>query len=70
MEHLLEEVGIRLQLRDERNPGHPVEVAFLGKLTEEQKTAADALLPHDIGVLSAGDGLRQDGSCRIRDRCS
>ena len=53
MEELLEELGIRLYLRDERNPGCPVEAAFLGKLTEEQKASADALLGHDTGVLSA-----------------
>ena len=53
MEELLEELGIRLNLRDERNPGHPVEAVFLGKLTEEQEAAADALLQHDTGVLSA-----------------
>ena len=53
MEELLAELGIRLQLIDERNPGRPVETAFLGKLTEEQKTSADALLPYDAGVLSA-----------------
>ena len=53
MEELLEELGIRLQLRDERNPGRSVEAAFLGKLTGEQEAATDALLPHHTGVLSA-----------------
>ena len=53
MEQSLEELGIRLHLRDERNPGRPLEAAFLGKLTEEQKASADALLSHDAGVLSA-----------------
>ena len=53
LEELLGELGIRLRLRDERNPGHSVEVTFLGKLTAEQEAAADALLHHDTGVLSA-----------------
>ena len=53
MEALLDELGIRLHLRDERNPGLHVKTAFLGKLTEEQRASADALLAHDTGVLSA-----------------
>ena len=53
MEQSLEELGVRLHLRDERNPGRPVKAAFVGKLTEEQKASADALLSHDTGVLSA-----------------
>ena len=52
MERSLEELGVRLHLRDERNPGRPVETAFVGKLTEEQKASTDALLPHNTGVLS------------------
>ena len=53
LEELLGELGIRLRLRDERNPGHSVEVTFLGRLTAEQEAAANALLPYDTGVLSA-----------------
>ena len=53
MEQLLDELGIRLHLRDERNPGRHVEATFLGELTKEQEAAADALLSHDTGVLSA-----------------
>ena len=53
MKQSLEELGVRLHLRDERNPGRPIEAAFLGQLTTEQKAAADALLSHDTGVLSA-----------------
>ena len=53
MEQLLEELGIRLHLRDKRNPGRPAKATFVGKLTEEQKASADALLSHDTGVLSA-----------------
>ena len=53
MEQSLEELGVRLHLRDERNPGRPAKAAFVGKLTEEQKASADALLSHDTGVLSA-----------------
>jgi len=53
MEHLLEELGIGIDLQDERVPGRPVETTFLGELTPEQAAAADALLKHDTGVLAA-----------------
>ena len=53
MEGLLEELGIGLDLRDERYTGRPVETTFLGQLTPEQAAAADALLAHDTGVLAA-----------------
>ena len=53
MEHLLEELGIRLDLQDKRFAGRPVETTFLGELTPEQAAAANALLKHDTGVLAA-----------------
>ena len=53
MEGLLEELGIGLDLRDERYAGRSVETTFLGELTPEQAVAADALLAHDTGVLAA-----------------
>ena len=53
MKGLLEELRIRLDLRDERCAGRPVETAFLGELTQEQAAAADALLKHNTGVLAA-----------------
>ena len=57
MQELLEELGIDLNLQDERNPGRTVDAAFLGKLTSEQQSAADALLAHDTGVLAAATGF-------------
>ena len=53
LEGLLEDLGIALHLRDERNAGHRVETAFLGELTPEQTAAADAALAHETGVLAA-----------------
>ena len=50
---LLEELGIGLDLQDQRYAGRPVETSFLGTLTPEQTAAADALLAHDTGVLAA-----------------
>ena len=57
LEALLEEHGIGLDLRDERNPGRPVETAFVGELTAPQQSAADALLAHETGVLAAATGF-------------
>ena len=57
MERLLEELGVGVDMRDERYSGRPVETGFLGKLTPEQQSAADALLAHETGVLSAATGF-------------
>ena len=54
LEDLLAELGVRLELTDERFPGRPISVRFQGQLRPEQKRAAEALLAHDTGVLSAG----------------
>ena len=53
LEELLEDLGIAVHLRDERNAGRPVETAFLGDLTPEQNAAAAAVLAHETGVLAA-----------------
>jgi superfamily II DNA or RNA helicase len=45
--------GVRPQLRDERCSGTLIGARFLGMLTAEQHSAADALIPHDTGVLAA-----------------
>ena len=57
MERLLGELGIGVNLRDERNSGRAVETAFLGELTPEQQSAADALLAQETGVLAAATGF-------------
>ncbi len=50
---LLGSLGIKPVLRDERSGGRPITVAFQGELWPEQQLAANALLAHDTGVLSA-----------------
>jgi superfamily II DNA or RNA helicase len=50
---LLEGLGIAVTVQDERVAGVPLDVSFQGELTERQATAAEALLAHDTGVLSA-----------------
>jgi superfamily II DNA or RNA helicase/very-short-patch-repair endonuclease len=50
---LLEGLNIKPVLHDERFSGRPLVVAFKGELRPEQQLAANALLAHDMGVLSA-----------------
>lgn len=40
-------------LEDRRQSGRSIDISFSGELRSEQKLAVEALLPHDIGVLSA-----------------
>ena len=51
--NLLDDVGIAVVLRDERQQGQPIGTRFLGELTPEQDEAATALLRHETGVLAA-----------------
>ena len=57
MEQLLDGLRIDWHVRDERNAGHPLDIAFLGELIPEQKAAAEALLAHETGVLAAATGF-------------
>ncbi len=50
---LLDSLKIKLVLRDERCAGTPLEVSFHGALRPEQQAAAEAMLRHETGVLSA-----------------
>ncbi len=50
---LLRENGVAADLNDERFPGRPLEVSFVGTLRDDQIAAADAMLVHDAGVLCA-----------------
>jgi superfamily II DNA or RNA helicase len=50
---LLRDIGVTPDLRDERQSGTLIEAHFLGELTPEQESAAEALLPHEAGVLAA-----------------
>jgi superfamily II DNA or RNA helicase len=51
--HFLHSLEITPVVQDERVRGVPVEVEFQGALRPEQEVAAQALLNHDLGVLSA-----------------
>ena len=50
---LLAELGVGMGIRDERHDGSSLELTFQGELRPEQKTAADAILRHETGVLAA-----------------
>jgi superfamily II DNA or RNA helicase len=50
---LLKSLQIEFKILDERFEGKPICVNFRGELRPEQESAADAMLQHDIGVLSA-----------------
>ncbi len=50
---LLESLGIKTVLKDERFEGRLIDITFRGTLRPEQEKAVEALLSHDTGVLSA-----------------
>jgi superfamily II DNA or RNA helicase len=50
---VLTDLNIRPVIRDERFTGQPLRVTFQGALRPEQQLAADAMLKHETGVLSA-----------------
>ncbi len=50
---LLQRHGIAPKIRDERFAGQPLKLTFAGQLTATQQEAAEAMLAHDCGVLSA-----------------
>lgn len=50
---VLQEYNVKYVLEDETNQGRSINVAFKGKLREEQQDAMVRMLPHNIGTLSA-----------------
>lgn len=53
VQRLLEEHDIESEIRDERCPGQPLDVNFLGTLRQDQKSAVDAMCRYDNGILYA-----------------
>jgi superfamily II DNA or RNA helicase len=53
LRQLLSDLKIACVLRDERFSGEVLNVAFQGELRPEQRLAAESMLAHDTGVLSA-----------------
>jgi len=53
LKSLLNGLGIQVVIDDKRFGGKPLNVGFLGTLTAEQEQSVDAILNHDLGVISA-----------------
>ncbi|NLV51613.1 MAG: DUF1653 domain-containing protein [Clostridiales bacterium] len=53
IDELLKDNGVSIQYNDETSKGHEIDVIFNGELRGEQQQAADALLAHSNGILSA-----------------
>ena len=53
VQELLRENGIRIELRDERCHGEPLDVSFVDTLRIDQEAAVAAMLHQDTGVLCA-----------------
>jgi superfamily II DNA or RNA helicase len=53
---LVGELGVKLDLRDERVDGETLELKFCGELNDSQHSAARAFLQHDVGVVCAPPG--------------
>jgi hypothetical protein len=54
---LMEEYGIKVDIRDERIEGQRVKSTFYGTLTKEQKSMTRSILKNDIGVAVAPPGV-------------
>lgn len=53
LRELLDNAGFRYSVEDKTTMGKTITVSFVGELRDEQKPAAEAMLGHEIGVLSA-----------------
>jgi DNA primase small subunit len=51
--HLLTQHGVQITISDKTNHGQSIDVLFKGELREEQQSAMQAMLEHNIGTLSA-----------------
>jgi superfamily II DNA or RNA helicase len=54
--NLIEQLGSRLEITDERACGQPQMLTFSASLTDDQEAALRALSAHDLGVLVAPPG--------------
>ena len=57
LEEMLDGLGIRLELADERTDGTELDTRFTGELTDTQTDAANEMLAHELGVLCAPPGF-------------
>lgn len=57
IQDLLNENGIKLNLKDKRNTGKIIDVSFRGNLKTVQQMAVESLLEDDMGILVAPSGI-------------
>ena len=55
--HMFSEQGVKIEVTDKTNTGKSIDVSFNGNLRGEQNDAANALLAHKNGILSATTGF-------------
>ena len=67
---LFQSLKVKVTLADQRFAGTPLELQFRGSLRAEQQQAADALLQHETGVLSASTAFGKTvvAACLIAQR--
>ena len=53
VQKLLHDNSIGCDLRDERYPGNPIDVGFVGTLRLDQEAAVSAMMRYDFGILCA-----------------
>ena len=57
VQSMLHELNSHLKVEDLRTPGDPVDVSFLGELTDAQQQAANVMLENNNGVFVAPPGF-------------
>lgn len=57
------EAGIKCHIEDERTVGRTIDVTFQGELRESQVPAAEKMLEHDTGILSAATAFGKTVVC-------
>jgi len=57
LRELLDGLGVRLALTDERTDGVELQVRFTGELSDAQEQAVGKMLTHETGVLCAPSGI-------------
>jgi len=58
-----EEAGINYSIDDQRERGKPIRCSFNGTLKDKQDIAAETMLNHDIGILSAATAFGKTVVC-------
>ena len=57
LEQLFQEAGVSARYSDKRKSGNPIAMTFKGDLRPEQQIAAEQMLAHEDGIMSAPTGF-------------